>query len=115
VCVQSAQSDAATLQPGFVRDEFKKPPQIVNYVKAQKGIRVSIYCGWQNATFAFAAALLMTHDIKHCFLLQVGLFVVPPTTLPSHWGFAPGSLPPLGASPGVCTFNDIIFDGGLFG
>ncbi|KAF5833442.1 hypothetical protein DUNSADRAFT_10232 [Dunaliella salina] len=46
-----------------------------------------------------ASLYALLHVFPRALLFEVGMFVIPDSSLPTHWGFGPGSLPPLGSSP----------------
>ncbi len=58
----------------------------------------AVRCKWGNTQEATALFELM-HALPEGSLEEVGLCIVDPATLESRYGFAPGRLPPMGASP----------------
>ncbi|KAL4438693.1 hypothetical protein ABPG77_006297 [Micractinium sp. CCAP 211/92] len=58
----------------------------------------SICCSWGSAQEA-AALVQVAAAFPHSQLAEVGLCRLQEELLPPSWGFGPGSLPPIGASP----------------
>ena len=65
---------------------------------AQQG-HLAICCAWGKAQEAASLLALARVLPPGAVLAEVGLCQLGPQDLPQEWGFAPGSLPPLGASP----------------
>ncbi|PRW39169.1 Restriction endonuclease type II-like [Chlorella sorokiniana] len=59
---------------------------------------LAICCSWGSAQEA-AALLQVAGAFPASQLAEVGLCRLQPELLPASWGFGPGSLPPIGASP----------------
>lgn len=59
---------------------------------------MSVSCSWGSVQEA-AALLHLAAAFPHSQLAEVGLCRLQQHLLPPEWGFGPGSLPPIGASP----------------